>query len=246
MDLYGEKGNLIEELDPRMKLLIVILITVMTFITESTVLFMYYYALIFVLIFTSKLYKSGVRLFLFISILFILQLLGENIQNKEFRDSYITIVILIQRLSVFMAMGIWASSKMKVGTFVTALENMRLPKGMTIMIAVVLRYIPTVKQEFYYIKSTMELRGIGLNFKNIILHPIKTFEYSFVPLIIRCMTIADELSASTMTRGLDLDTKRVPIIDVKIKAVDVVVTVSVVSLFVAGMIIYRKLNGELL
>ncbi len=246
MNLYGEKGNFIEELDPRMKLLIVILITVMTFITESTVLFMYYYALIFVLIFTSKLYKSGGRLLLFISVLFILQLLGQNIQNKGFRDSYIAIVILIQRLSVFVAMGVWASSKMKVGTFVTALENMRVPKGMTITTAVVLRYIPTVKQEFYYIRSTMELRGIGLNFKNIILHPIKTFEYSFVPLIIRCMTIADELSASAMTRGLDLDTKRIPIIDVKIKAVDVVVTVAVVFLVVGGMIAYKKLNGELL
>lgn len=246
MNLDSGKGNIIEELDPRMKFILVILITVFTFTAESTWLFIYYYALILVLMFTSHLYKKGIKLFVFIAIMLTIQFLGESIQNNELKETFVAVVILIQRISVFVAMGMWMTSRMKVGNFITALENMRVPKGMTITFAVVLRYIPTVRQEFYYIKNTMRLRGIGISFKNLILHPIKTFEYSFVPLIIRSMTIADELSASAMTRGLDLHTKRIPIIEVKIKAIDIIITTTVILLLVGGMILSKRLYRGLL
>lgn len=243
MNFDGNRGNLVEELDPRMKFILVIVVTVFTFMVDITWLFIYYYALILALFFATKLYKKGIKVLVFLAIMLTIQVLSKNIQNKEFRDSFVIVIVLIQRVSAFVVMGIWMSSNMKVGNFVTALENMRVPKGLTITFAVVFRYIPTIKQEFYYIKNAMKLRGVGINFKNVVFHPIKTFEYSFVPLVIRCMAIADELSASAMTRGLDLKTKRVSYLEVKIKPADILVTLTFIALFVIGKVLSRSLEG---
>lgn len=85
---------------------------------------------------------------------------------------------------------------------------MKLPQGIIISVVVFFRYMPAVGHEFWYIVSSMKLRGVGITFKNIVSHPIRTAEYAFVPLIIRSITIADRLSESAMTRGLNLETNR--------------------------------------
>ena len=59
-----------------------------------------------------------------------------------------------------------------------------------------------------------------MNTKNILLHPLRTCEYAVIPLVIRSMTIADELAASAMTRGLDLETKRTSYRDVRLRPRD--------------------------
>jgi energy-coupling factor transport system permease protein len=141
-------------------------------------------------------------------------------------------------------MGIWMASHTRIGDFVTAMEQMRMPRGLSITVAVALRYLPTIRHEFYYIKNTMKLRGIGLNLKNTTIRPVKTIEYALVPMVIRCFTIADELSASVMTRGLDLETKRTPFREVRIRRSDVLVTLSFTAAIVSVRILSGYLKGE--
>jgi len=119
-------------------------------------------------------------------------------------------------------------SHLRVSDFVTAMQSMHIPKGGTIALAVAFRYIPTVQDEFRSIKNTMKLRGIGLNVKNVVFHPIKTCEYAIVPLVIRSMTISDELAASAMTRGLDLESERTSYREVRLRLTDYLIAAGVI------------------
>ncbi|MCG8689398.1 MAG: energy-coupling factor transporter transmembrane protein EcfT, partial [Desulfobacterales bacterium] len=85
MDLTGKRGNLFQELDPRMKFILVVFFTVFTFMVDSTGLFMYYYGLILVLFFASRLYRKGIKVLIFITVMLLIQALGEGIQSKAFR-----------------------------------------------------------------------------------------------------------------------------------------------------------------
>ena len=69
-------------------------------------------------------------------------------------------------------------SKLRVSDFVTAMQNMHVPKGGTIALAVAFRYIPTVQDEFRSIKKYYDATRIGLTVRNVLLHPVKTCEYA--------------------------------------------------------------------
>ncbi len=220
MLLNENRGNVIGELDPRMKLLIMLACTVCTFLSADRYALMLNYALILVLFFAAGLFRKGVKVFIYVAVLLLLDFVSPYIANEQLRNIAGALLYFVQRFSAIIIMAIWVAGKTRIGDFITAMENMHAPKGITITLAVAFRYIPTVKQEFYYIKNTMKLRGIGITPKNIVLRPLKTIEYAIVPLIIRYFTIADELSASAMTRGLDLETKRVSYREIKLKAGD--------------------------
>ena len=90
----------------------------------------------------------------------------------------------------------------------------------------------------------MKLRGIGLNVKNVVLHPIKTCEYAIVPLVIRSMTISDELAASAMTRGLDLESERTSYREVRLRLTDYLIAAGVILAIVSGIVISKMVCGR--
>jgi energy-coupling factor transport system permease protein len=226
------------DLDPRMKLVLVIVCSVSTFMSTSNVLLIINYTLVIILFFTCGLFKTGGRVLIVFCILLSLQYLIGFINNEQALSILNTAIVVIQRLIIFMVMGVWMSSKMRVGDLATALANMRIPRGIIITVAVIFRYMPTLKEEFYYIKSTMKLRGIGINAKNLLLHPAKTIEYVMVPLVIRSFSISNQLAAAAMTRGLDLEVKRTSYRVVKLTIRHMLITVFFVSICAAAFLFY--------
>jgi energy-coupling factor transport system permease protein len=83
-----------------------------------------------------------------------------------------------------------------------ALVKLKLPQVVVVPIIVVIRFIPTVSQELHAISDAMVLRGIYPGPIGALLHPIRTAEYVLVPLLAASSRIADDLSASSMLRGL--------------------------------------------
>jgi len=49
-------------------------------------------------------------------------------------------------------------STTKVGEFLSAMAHLHIPKKLTIPIAVMLRYLPTIREDWHYIKDAMRLR----------------------------------------------------------------------------------------
>lgn len=235
LEIENKREDIYTSLDPRMKLLMLILFTTATYISRSTWVLLWDYIIIVALYMIRRLWRGAWRTGILFGSFLILEFLIGFIPHEGTKAALGLIIFFLERTSIFFVMGNWMATKLRISDFSTALQNMHFPKGSIITLAVVFRYLPTVSDEFRSIKNTMKLRGIGLTFKNIILHPIKTGEYAIVPLIIRSMKIADELAASAMTRGLDLETKRTSYREIRLRLKDFVAAGIVVIAVIGGI-----------
>lgn len=98
----------------------------------------------------------------------------------------------------------------------SALNMLRLPKSFIIALTISLRYLPTFKSEFKFMKESLRLRGISYSWKN----PIKSFEYFVVPQLFRCLILAEEITASGMVKGFDAPIRRTSYHDVRFRGFD--------------------------
>ncbi len=73
--------------------------------------------------------------------------------------------------------------------------------------------------------------------RSVLTKPMMTLEYTMVPLLMSTATIADELAAASLSRGLDADTKRTSIEDVRLRLQDyLLILFSIVIAVTGGMV----------
>lgn len=139
-------------------------------------------------------------------------------------------------LPIFMA-GILLMKTTSVSEFMLSFDRMHLPNKLTIPLSVMFRFIPTISEEWRSIRDAMRFRGIGISVRSVLTKPMMTLEYTMVPLLMSTATIADELAAATLSRGLDADTKRTCIEDVKLRPPDyLLILFSIVVAVTGGMV----------
>ncbi len=91
----------------------------------------------------------------------------------------------------------------KTGEFMAALYRMHMPDSFVIPFAVMLRYLPVVKEDWRFIKDAMKMRDISPSLKGLVRHPVMTAECLYVPLMMAASNTADELSIASVTRGIE-------------------------------------------
>ena len=111
------------------------------------------------------------------------------------------------------------------------LRNIRLPKKMIIVLAVLYRFFPVLLTDYKQIKNSLKMKGIGVSRGYYLLHPFKFFEYIFVPYVIISTNIANELSVSCLCRGIDNEEKPTSYIELKFNKLDYLVMVAVTIIF---------------
>ena len=104
----------------------------------------------------------------------------------------------------------------KIDEFMSAMQRMHLPDGITISLAVVMRFFPTIKEEYSSISDAMKMRGISFGGGN----AAKMVEYRMIPLLFSCVNIGDELSAAAITRGLGGTVKRTSVEELRLNIGD--------------------------
>ena len=81
-------------------------------------------------------------------------------------------------------------------------------------------YFPMIKEDWSAIKSAMKMRDISPSIIGFIRRPMMTIECIYVPLMMSASKIADELSAATITRGIENPKKRTCMNDIKFGLLD--------------------------
>jgi energy-coupling factor transport system permease protein len=132
--------------------------------------------------------------------------------------------------TLFFAGGMIATTK--VGELVSAMQELRIPKPIVITFAVTLRFFPTAREEFAAIRDAMRLRGIGLSPANVLTRPLTVMECVLIPMMMRCATIAEELSAAAVTRGIESGGRRSSINELRMRLPDDLASVLFVALVV--------------
>lgn len=208
------------KLDPRTKLLILILINVIVFSNPDFQTQSILVAGIAILCVFMGTYRHAIRSILIYGVMTaILWICG---QYPSMLSGAISIMLIMFRKLV--PTFIFASTLIattKVSELICALQKLHLPKSIIIPFAVTLRFFPTAKEEFICIKDAMKLRGVGLTAKNIFTRPLMVMECIFVPMILRCASIAEELSAASVARGIDSNRKRTSLCELSLHFGDV-------------------------
>ena len=211
-------------IDTRIKLLLFILINFMVFGLKDFIL--------------------GSVCFFFICILSCL--MGQKKIVLKYLIFYVSIFTLFIR--VMIPVVLFASTFIattKVSELIAAMYSLKIPRSITITFAMVLRFFPTFSEEIHNIYDAMKLRGIALSWKNVFTRPVLILEAIAIPIVMRSASIAEELSASAVTRGIDNPAQRTSFIQLKVHAKDWMVLcfflVAFVVLFFCKYQIYGRI-----
>ena len=108
----------------------------------------------------------------------------------------------------------------RVGEFLSAMARLRVPKKLTIPIAVMLRYLPTIREDWHFIKDAMRLRDVSPTLAGFLKAPAMTVNCIYVPLLTAASKAADELSIASVTRGIENPKPRTCLVKIRMRAAD--------------------------
>lgn len=216
------------------------------------------------MVFGLKDFTLGTICFLFICILSLL--MGQKKLVWKYIVFYL-IVAVIQQLCVYMPQAIhtilsvftlfirvmipvvlFASTFIettKVSELIAAMYSLKVPRSITITFAMTLRFFPTFGEEVHSIYNAMKLRGITISLKNIITRPMLLLEAMAVPIVMRSASIAEELSASAVTRGIDNPVERTSFVILKIRKSDIAVLILFIILFAVLFYFKYQIYGRI-
>ena len=129
----------------------------------------------------------------------------------------------------------------KVGEFLSAMARLHVPKKLTIPIAVMLRYLPTIREDWHYIKDAMRLRDVSPTFFGFLKTPAMTVNCIYVPLLTAASKAADELSIASVTRGIENPKPRTCLVKIQMRAADLL-TMALFAVFLAAEIVWKAVG----
>ena len=123
----------------------------------------------------------------------------------------------------------------KVNEFLSAMNRVHAPKKLVIPLAVMLRYIPTIQEDWRFIKDAMRLRDVSPSLKGLLTHPGMTVECIYVPLMMAASKAADELSIASITRGIENPKPRTCLVQIRMGFTDALAILCFGAFFAAGL-----------
>ena len=208
-------------LDPRTKLFMVFVVSLIAMMSATTPVLWVIRIIItlipIVLLILEKKYSSALRFFLAYGIALVLLLffISENSEGiiASLLIGYCGIVV---QFMPALITAWYVIRTTKIGEFMSCMQKMHIPDGIAVSLAVVMRFFPTIKEEYSSINDAMRMRGVMLGGGNV----LRMFEFRMIPLLFSCVNIGEELSAAAITRGLGGETKRSSIIELKLGLAD--------------------------
>lgn len=205
--------------DPRTKLVVLAALAILILGGSFQTAFCYLPALIpFLMLLLSKKWKgAGVYILVFGGCLLLQEFLLPHLSGIP---GYLLMLIAVMPLyfSPSFAAAYFVVTTTTVSELIAAMERLHMPQQITIPMAVMFRFFPTMMEEWSAIGDAMKMRGIGL-------HGGKAgavLEYRLVPMLMCSVKIGEELSAASLTRGLGGPVKRTNICRIGLHIQDVI------------------------
>ncbi len=231
--------NDVRTIDPRIKLTLIPIIGFISFFISDTILLFVILLFSFLLYIYSGLYKKAVAFLVFFSLLLGLEYGMAKISDYNFVFAIYMVIFFLSRMTLIAMFGTYITKTTTISEMIEALNKMKIPRSISVSFSVLLRFAPTMRYEIKALKENMRMRGVIKSNLFIILHPIKYSTYTLIPLLMRMIKVSDELSASALIRGLDSEEKRVTIVDLKFKLIDLI-TIAIGLFAIVSVVILQK------
>lgn len=209
------------KLDPRTKLFMVFIVSLIVMMSATTPLLwairLSVTLIPIILLILEKKYSSALRFLLAYSAALVLMFYFLSEKSEGLIASLLIgyCGIVVQFMPAIITAW-YVVRTTKIGEFMSCMQKMHVPDGIAVSLAVVMRFFPTIKEEYSSINDAMRMRGVMLGGGNV----LRMFEFRMIPLLFSCVNIGEELSAAAITRGLGGETKRSSIIELKLGLAD--------------------------
>lgn len=145
---------------------------------------------------------------------------------------FVSTMMLVSHVMPISVIFYYVMMTTKVNEFMAGMSRMHMPNKVTIPLAVMIRFFPTVFDEARDIGNAMHMRGIRLFSLRTLKNPFLFLEYRLIPLLVSLTKIGDELSLAATTRGLSPETRRSCMVEIGFRVQDVIVFVYCIAVVV--------------
>lgn len=225
-------------LDPRTKLFLILLCVLCVMFTPSMTFQFGLVVMISMLAVFSGKWQYALRGIVAYALICIFTGWCMGVMTGTWRTMFVAFLGLIHKVyACGMLAGIVISTT-KVGEFLSAMARLHCPKKLTIPVAVMLRYLPTIREDWHFIKDAMRLRDVSPSLWGFLKAPGMTINCIYVPLLTAASKAADELSIASVTRGIENPKPRTCLISIQMKAADFVV-IALFALFLVAELLCK-------
>ncbi|HEY0189180.1 MAG TPA: energy-coupling factor transporter transmembrane component T [Cellulomonas sp.] len=148
----------------------------------------------------------------------------------------VTFFVMIRKVFPCALMAAVLVSTTRIDELMAALGRLRAPRALVIPLAVTLRYVPVVVEDWRFIRDAMRMRGISPTPWGLLRAPGRTMQCLYVPMLMSASSTADELSMASVARGIENPVRRTCLTELRLRTADVVVLVAGVAV-VAGALV---------
>lgn len=213
----------INHIDPRIKLIHTVIAGVLLFVVRSNEGVLLNVAFMAAVLLFLGLQGCALRLTVFAACLYglirLLPFISGGICGRITAFIGVSVYIFF-KFSPIAGIYFMMTKSISASELVNALEKLRLPRAITITLAVTLRFMPTIASEMGTIRDSMKIRNIPLNLWNVLKAPLMMMEFVLVPLMMRFVRVAEELAAAAVVRGIERPGRRSSLIEIKLRLRD--------------------------
>lgn len=212
------KANL--RLDPRTKLFTLLLANLLLFFHINMRAEAFLVLLLLLPFFPAGRGKKGIRFGIIYMILAAAEIFLVPGADGIWLNVLSLLSVGIRMLLPCIIAGAYAFTTTTVGEMVCALRRMRIPEEIIIPCVVVIRFFPTVREDYRQIRNAMALRGIAAGKGAALYHPSQTLEYILIPLLMNASNVAQDISAAALTKGIGIKGQHTSMTEIRMTAPD--------------------------
>lgn len=205
-------------LDPRTKLLLILLCVLSAMAAPSLYFQFTLVALIGLLSALSGRWQHALRGIIAYALICAFTVWCIGVLRGTWRTMFVAFLGLVHKVYACGMLAGLVISTTKVGEFLSAMARLRISKKLTIPIAVMLRYLPTIREDWHFIKDAMRLRDVSPTLWGFLKAPAMTVNCIYVPLLTAASKAADELSIASVTRGIENPKPRTCLVEIQMRA----------------------------
>jgi len=140
----------------------------------------------------------------------------------------LSLLFVVRMFYIPYASGKFLIKTSDVGSIMSSMDFLRIPKAVSIPVAVMFRFFPSFEEERNNIKMAMKIRGIEIK------NPLKYLEYIAVPLLIISSNIADDIAKAAETKCIANPIKKTRYITVRVHIIDFIYAFIMTVIVVGG------------
>lgn len=171
---------------------------------------------------------TGIRALSVYGFLMLLQQIGDVSHWPAPLKVFLSMFFVLKMFYLVFLSGKFFIATSDVGSLITTMDKVHIPKSLSIPIAVMFRYFPAYREERANVKMAMKMRGITKK------NPLRYLEYVTVPLLISSTNIAEDISKSAETKCIANPGKKTRYTEVRFRTADAVFLLLIFGIQLGG------------